>query len=620
MIRNGQLEPGERLLEDRLAEQLGVSRNPVREAIRALENTGLVEVRPRRGAYVATLDPERAVELLELRSVLEAFAAQLAAQRRTPEQLAEIRHWFEVGPRRHRRRRHRPRRPRPPAVPPGDRAGGRQQLPRPGRRAAACADRVGVLAARRPPRADRLGGARRHPHGDRGRRRRGRPAGDSPAHELGAQRPARQRRTGRRSPRDCPLSSRRRRRWRDRRPLGGVGAGRQPRRRRRSKRSWTSARTPPGVRRRRCRRRRACVRSARWRGPAVRSSRTRRRASPSMPLTKRRRACLWVGRDGDEPALDDDRCRRGERRRPDAPGASIRRRSVALVPAMRPDGHRRRRSLGARRPQARRRRPASPASPRRPRSRRATIRRDCAAMSLVDTGDRWVLTCVDRDDGDDDARRRRRRQRRRRVGRRRRRTCWSRPRSGCARCAARRASCRLPTDVASWPLVMDVAGRFYFEPETGGLLLSPADEHTERAGRRRRRDGGRRLGAGDARRGDDARRAPRPQRPGPACARSPPIGCRWSVGTRTRRASAGWSVKVVPGSRRRRRSPPPSPRSSEARRGPSELAALGVAAGDLAPRALQMSAPTTKAVAVSADRRARRRGSNPGRGTAPADG
>jgi DNA-binding GntR family transcriptional regulator len=97
MIRNRQLEPGERLLEDRLAEQLGVSRNPVREAIRALENTGLVEVRPRRGAYVASLDPERAVELLELRSVLEAFAAQLAAQRRTPEQLAEIREWFDVG-------------------------------------------------------------------------------------------------------------------------------------------------------------------------------------------------------------------------------------------------------------------------------------------------------------------------------------------------------------------------------------------------------------------------------------------------------------------------------------------------------------------------------------------
>ncbi len=97
MIRRGELQPGERLLEDRLAEQLGVSRNPVREAIRALENTGLVEVTPRRGAHVATLDPERAVELLELRSVLEAFAAQLAAERRTPEQLAEIREILDNG-------------------------------------------------------------------------------------------------------------------------------------------------------------------------------------------------------------------------------------------------------------------------------------------------------------------------------------------------------------------------------------------------------------------------------------------------------------------------------------------------------------------------------------------
>ena len=97
MIRSGQLQPGERLLEDRLAEQLGVSRNPVREAIRVLENTGLVEVTPRRGAYVATLDIDRAVELLELRSVLEAFAAQLAARRRTSEQLDEMRRWFEAG-------------------------------------------------------------------------------------------------------------------------------------------------------------------------------------------------------------------------------------------------------------------------------------------------------------------------------------------------------------------------------------------------------------------------------------------------------------------------------------------------------------------------------------------
>jgi DNA-binding GntR family transcriptional regulator len=74
MILDGSLLPGERLLEDRLAEQLGVSRNPVREAIRALEGTGLVEVVPRRGAYVANLDPDQAHQLLELRSVIEAYA------------------------------------------------------------------------------------------------------------------------------------------------------------------------------------------------------------------------------------------------------------------------------------------------------------------------------------------------------------------------------------------------------------------------------------------------------------------------------------------------------------------------------------------------------------------
>lgn len=86
MIRDGELAPGQRLLEDKLAEQLGVSRNPVREAIRALEATGLVVVEPRRGAYVASFDADEAAELLDLRSVLEAYAARLASQRHTDEQ------------------------------------------------------------------------------------------------------------------------------------------------------------------------------------------------------------------------------------------------------------------------------------------------------------------------------------------------------------------------------------------------------------------------------------------------------------------------------------------------------------------------------------------------------
>jgi DNA-binding GntR family transcriptional regulator len=91
MIITGDLAPGERLFEDRLAEQLGVSRNPVREALRALESTGLVEVVPRRGAYVSRLEPGRARQLLELRQVLEAYAAELAAKHRTPADLDAMR-------------------------------------------------------------------------------------------------------------------------------------------------------------------------------------------------------------------------------------------------------------------------------------------------------------------------------------------------------------------------------------------------------------------------------------------------------------------------------------------------------------------------------------------------
>ena len=97
MIMRGELEPGERLPEDRLAEQLGVSRNPVREAIRALEGTGLVEVVPRRGAHVSRVEPEQVVQLLELRAVLEAFAARRAASGRTDADLAALQECIDVG-------------------------------------------------------------------------------------------------------------------------------------------------------------------------------------------------------------------------------------------------------------------------------------------------------------------------------------------------------------------------------------------------------------------------------------------------------------------------------------------------------------------------------------------
>jgi DNA-binding GntR family transcriptional regulator len=81
-ILAGQFKPGDRLIEDRLAEEFGVSRNPIREAMRALAAEGLIEVTARRGAVVASLSPQEAEELLEVRATLEGANARLAARRR----------------------------------------------------------------------------------------------------------------------------------------------------------------------------------------------------------------------------------------------------------------------------------------------------------------------------------------------------------------------------------------------------------------------------------------------------------------------------------------------------------------------------------------------------------
>jgi DNA-binding GntR family transcriptional regulator len=81
MITDGEIAAGERLVEDRLAEQLGVSRNPVREAIRSLEATGLVEVLPRRGAYVTVVDLDDMAQLQEMRQVIDRWVVQAAAER-----------------------------------------------------------------------------------------------------------------------------------------------------------------------------------------------------------------------------------------------------------------------------------------------------------------------------------------------------------------------------------------------------------------------------------------------------------------------------------------------------------------------------------------------------------
>ena len=73
--------PGHRLTEDRLADDFGVSRNPVREAIRVLEREGFLIAQPRRGAVVASVSVQDVENLFEVRLSLEVLAAQLAAER-----------------------------------------------------------------------------------------------------------------------------------------------------------------------------------------------------------------------------------------------------------------------------------------------------------------------------------------------------------------------------------------------------------------------------------------------------------------------------------------------------------------------------------------------------------
>jgi DNA-binding GntR family transcriptional regulator len=89
-IRSGTLAPGARLRETDLAERLGISRTPVREAIRQLETDGLVVHLPRQGATIRRLDHAEVVELYEMRAVLEGTGARLAARAASDIELAEL--------------------------------------------------------------------------------------------------------------------------------------------------------------------------------------------------------------------------------------------------------------------------------------------------------------------------------------------------------------------------------------------------------------------------------------------------------------------------------------------------------------------------------------------------
>lgn len=91
-ILKGELQPGERLMEIHLAQKLGVSRTPVREAIRKLELEGLVDMIPRKGAVVAEITVSELEDVLEVRMALEELAVKRACRNMTPEQLERLKH------------------------------------------------------------------------------------------------------------------------------------------------------------------------------------------------------------------------------------------------------------------------------------------------------------------------------------------------------------------------------------------------------------------------------------------------------------------------------------------------------------------------------------------------
>lgn len=89
-ILTGELKPGERLMEIHLANKLGVSRTPIREAIRKLELEGLVIMIPRRGAEVAQITEKSMSDVLEVRRALDALCVELACDRISKEELEAL--------------------------------------------------------------------------------------------------------------------------------------------------------------------------------------------------------------------------------------------------------------------------------------------------------------------------------------------------------------------------------------------------------------------------------------------------------------------------------------------------------------------------------------------------
>lgn len=89
-IITGQYNPGESLVESKLAEELGVSRTPIREAIRLLELEGLVDTTPNKGAVVLGISPKDVEDIYAIRQLVEGLAARWAAERMTSNDIKEL--------------------------------------------------------------------------------------------------------------------------------------------------------------------------------------------------------------------------------------------------------------------------------------------------------------------------------------------------------------------------------------------------------------------------------------------------------------------------------------------------------------------------------------------------
>jgi len=96
-ILTNRRRPGDRLIEESLSAELGVSRIPIREALRVLAGEGLVEVQPRRGASVADISADVARDLVEVRATLEGLNARLAARHHDPAIVEELKRVLKEG-------------------------------------------------------------------------------------------------------------------------------------------------------------------------------------------------------------------------------------------------------------------------------------------------------------------------------------------------------------------------------------------------------------------------------------------------------------------------------------------------------------------------------------------